>query len=376
MGSPSVLLAVGHVVVREGVGKVRRLALLLVSAVFTTSCAALGLAGACDGTEVIGRFEQVGDLPRAANVQSADVAIGSVTDIQLDKENWIANVTMCLTADEQIPADLEAVIRTTSLLGEKFVDLRPRRIAGPYLEDGDVIDVEKTSKATELEDVFAKLAAILGTGNLEQVNRFTTAQASILRDHSDDLREVLSKLRTFTGTLANRKEDIAAAVDNLDAAARLVLDDSEILRRFLNSFSSSSEVLADQRDALQRLLRSLDRFSMVSVRLIDATEEGTDRTFRRLVPVLRTLVSNSENVAETLRTLATFTEWFPETMPGDYLQLDVCQALETEDGPYYGPGDTCPQAEGNDDPTASQMGAAANGLELILTEPLRRGQGR
>jgi phospholipid/cholesterol/gamma-HCH transport system substrate-binding protein len=355
---------------------VRRIALLLTAAVFTSSCAAVGLAAACDGAVVIGRFEQVGDLPRAANVQSADVAIGSVTDIQLDKENWIANVTMCLSPDEQIPADVQAVIRTTSLLGEKFVDLRPRRVSGPYLQDGDVIDVENTSKATELEDVFAKLAAILGTGNLEQINRFTTAQANILRDHTGDFRKVLRKLRTFTTTLADRKDDVAAAVDNLDAAARVILDDSEILRRFLDSFSTSSAVLADQRDALQRLLRSLARFWGVAVRLIDATDEGTDKTFRRLVPVLRTLVRNSENVAETLRTLATFSEWFPETMPGDYLQLDVCQALETEDGPYYGPGDTCPQAEGNDDPTASQMGAAANGLELILTEPLRRGQGR
>src|SRR5688572_2877693 len=153
----------------------KRLAIFLcLASIASTSCAALGVTGACEGTEVIASFEQVGDLVEAANVQSSDVKIGSITDIELDKSNWEARVTMCLDEEEKISADLEAVVRTTSLLGEKFIDLRPVSGGAPYLEDGDIIGIDQTSKATELEDVFARLATILGTGNLEDINKFTT----------------------------------------------------------------------------------------------------------------------------------------------------------------------------------------------------------
>ncbi|MDQ4124967.1 MAG: MCE family protein, partial [Actinomycetota bacterium] len=244
----------------------RRTAFVALAGLLATSCAALGYAGKCGGTSVIANFEQVGDLVEAANVQSSDVVIGTVSKIEL--KGWDAAVTMCLDKDEQIPADVEARIRTTSLLGEKFVDLRPRTEGPPYLEDGAVLGTEDTGKATELEDVFAELAGILGSGNLEDLNRFTASQAEILRDNAGELRTVLAELREFTDTLATRKDDIGAAIDSLDNVARAVVDEQGVLKRFLDSFADSSGVLADQKGSLNDLLYSLDRFTRISVQLL------------------------------------------------------------------------------------------------------------
>lgn len=351
-----------------------RVAILLLSAALVgSSCTALGIGGTgCDGTAVLGIFEQIGDLPRAANVQSADVEIGTVKDIQLD--GWNAHVSMCINPGERVPADVRAVVRTTSLLGEKFIDLQPQSFGPPYLEDGATLDLDQTSKATELEDVFAKLAAVLGTGNLEKINRFTTAQANILRDHTDELREVLSKLRRFTDVLADRKTQISSAVDSLDAVARTIVADSKTLRDFLTSFADSSRVLADNKKGLQSLLLALDRFSNVSAQLLIQTERGVNEQFEDLRPVLRVVVGDTARLRETLTTLATFTEYFPETMPGDYLQLDVCQAAPD----HYEQGTTCPQSVANDDPGLPTSSSApdaqeplpSNSVEYILRLPL------
>ena len=136
----------------------------------------------------------------------------------------------------------------------------------------------------------------------------------------------------------------------------------------MESFAESSSVLADQKEGLQTLLLALDRFTQVAIRLLEETERGLNEQFTDLRPILRTLVENSGNLRATLETLATFTQYFPETMPGDYLQLDVCQAPEA----YYGPGTECPQSIRNDDPDrASNVPSAANGTELILRQPLR-----
>jgi phospholipid/cholesterol/gamma-HCH transport system substrate-binding protein len=254
------------------------------------------------------------------------------------------------------------------LLGEKFVDIQPQSSGPPFLEDGNVVELENTGKATELEEIFAKLAGVLGTGNLEQINRFTTSQARILRDHSGELRQVLADLHEFTDLLVSRKDQIAAGVDNLDDVAKTILGEDSVLRSFLSSFADSSKLLNDQKQELEALLVALDDFTNVSVRLLDQTESGLDSQFNDLRPVLRTLVANSENLRQSLQTLATFSQWFPETMPGDYLQLDVCQAPPND----FNQGTTCDQAINNDDPGRS-FGTPTDALELILRQPLRSG---
>jgi phospholipid/cholesterol/gamma-HCH transport system substrate-binding protein len=343
-----------------------RAALGIAAALTMSSCAVLGFAQPCEGLQIIANFEQVGDLVENANVQSSDVRIGTIQQIELD--GWEAQVTMCLDAGEKIPQDSLAVVRSTSLLGEKFIDFQPQAEGEPFLEDGDILLADQTSKATELEEVFAKLAGILGTGNLEQINRFTSAQATILRDHSDELRSVLVDLREFTDILADRKLQIAGAVDNLNSVAQTLLDQTPVLEGFLESFADASGVLADNKNGLRTLLFSLDRFTQIAVRLLQQTETDINSQFADLRPVLRTLVLNSKNVRATLTSLATFLRYFPESMPGDYLQLDVCQANEGE----YGQGTTCPQSDQNDDPDAEARSASAprNGVEMIMMQPL------
>ena len=357
---------------------IRRLTLLIAASTVMSSCAVLGFNQSCDGTEIAAEFEQVGDLVEAANVQSSDVKVGSIDEIKLDEDDWLARVTMCIEPDEKIPRDVQAVVRTTSLLGEKFIDLRPVSTGPPYMQDGGLITVDRTGKATELEDVFARLGTILGSGNLEDLNRFTSAQARILRDNAGDFREVLQRLRQFTDVLAGRKGDIAAAFDSLDDVSRTVLGNSAVLNRFLDSFAGASTVLSNQKEGLLRLLRSLDRFTDIGIRLLHATRGGLTEQFDDLRPLLQTLVGNSANIHRALKTLATFSEWFPETMPGDWLQLDVCQALET-----HTQGTTCPQSDQLDDPRADASGPAApeptaddesgeaGDLETIFQAPLQ-----
>jgi phospholipid/cholesterol/gamma-HCH transport system substrate-binding protein len=347
-----------------------RVAVGVTAALLMSSCAALGFETACNGTEIIGKFEQVGDLVENANVQSSDVRVGTIKKIELD--GWEAQVTMCLNPGEKIPDDVIAVVRTTSLLGEKFVDLQTQSEGGPFLEDGAILESDQTSKATELEEIFAKLAGVLGTGNLEQINRFTSSQAKILSDHADELRDVLLDLRDFTDLLADRKSEIAGAVDHLDSVAATLIQQTPVLQRFLRSFAESSGVLADNKNGLRTLLFSLDRFTKISVQLLAATDNGLNKQFQDLRPVLDTLVANSANLRKTLTTLAAFSRYWPESMPGDYLQLDVCLA-GAED---FDAGDNCPQSDGGGVGSAgsSTEELPANGTEMILMRPLAGGR--
>ena len=62
---------------------------------------------ACKGTEIIGKFAQVGDLVENANVQSSDVKVGTIKKIELDDNEKL--VTIRAAVARQIKASGSAV---------------------------------------------------------------------------------------------------------------------------------------------------------------------------------------------------------------------------------------------------------------------------
>lgn len=141
---------------------VARAAMVVVAALVATACA---LPGNVTGSrEISATFDDVGDLVTGHSVQIADVRIGSVTSIELT-DDFQAEVTMSIKDDIFVPLESQALLRTTSLLGEKFIELRAldpdNPMAGTDLRDGDRI--EQTGEAPELEFVAERAVEILGS---------------------------------------------------------------------------------------------------------------------------------------------------------------------------------------------------------------------
>ena len=123
----------------------------------------LAACGGDDGFVVRATFDDVGDLQARHSVQMADVRIGEIRSVRLTKD-FRADVTMTIHAGRNVPKDSVALLRTTSLLGEKFIELRAATatpVGGPYLADGDRL--AKTDEAPELEFVAQEAINVLGS---------------------------------------------------------------------------------------------------------------------------------------------------------------------------------------------------------------------
>ena len=71
-------------------------------------------------------FNDAGGLTPRARVSMAGVTVGKVREISLDEETFQARVVIDLEADyDSIPADSSAIIRTSGLLGEQYIDISP-----------------------------------------------------------------------------------------------------------------------------------------------------------------------------------------------------------------------------------------------------------
>ncbi len=344
---------------------VRLLPVLLVLLLVLGACGANGLSGRTEGNKVTAYVRDAGDLVAGGTVQIKDIEVGSVNDIELVLKDGVmqARVTMILDPEVRVPvADLRAVIRQTSLLGEQFVELLPAEQKGPYLgASGGEIPLTRTTRRVDVETFLADLSGFIGNGGLEDLNQFTHAQALILEQRGEQLGETIGELETFTGLLANRRLDISSAIDNLASAGGTLAKNKDKVARFLGSLKDASALLADQGDELTTLFRSLRRFGSVSSRFLAKNEKGINRQLKALRPVFRGLAGAEGDLRADISQLRTFFKLFPRSIgggpgdagEGDYVQVEavLCEALDQcqtagEKGEVYTPSADRPDYSG------------------------------
>ena len=317
----------------------RVLALATVAALLAAGCT----PGRSDSSpRVVAFFEDVGDLVPLAGVQVSDVEVGQVTDIELVNTDGrlMARVEMSIGSTHNVPASgLRAVVRQTSLLGEQFIELTADRPGVPFLRPGTTsIPIARTERRVDVETFLGDLAAFLGEGGLEDLNRFTHAQALILEERGDVFGETIEELDRFTGILANRRLDIAAAIDHLADASQTLAANQTTIHRFLGSLEDANRLLSSQGNKLGRLFRSLRRFGNYQTEFLVKHEKSIDRQFRSLEPILDGLAGAKGAIHADLRQLRVFFELFPKSMgtgpgaagAGDYVQVDavLCDVLD------------------------------------------------
>jgi virulence factor Mce-like protein len=223
------------------------------------------------------------EMPRAtqllrvgSDVRMSGVVIGSVSDIQLiDRE---VEVTLQIQPQYRVPSTSVAYVELKTLLGDKFVDLRYDRYAGPFLADGDSVP---GTVGPELEEVLAEgvevfdainpddLATIIGElaqgarGHGEDVARGLDANAELSELFAETLEPQLRSWRDFRllfGMLKTRAIDLnelAEAVNQgvpVYASERAHQDFRRVLEALVPMANNFADLLIFDEDAWDRMM--------------------------------------------------------------------------------------------------------------------------
>lgn len=106
------------------------------------------------GYTVTARFSSVTGLRTGANVEIAGVPVGRVTSIRLDPQTFMADVDLRINNGVSLSDDVMASVKTSGLIGDKFISLAPGGSTTP-LKSGDTItDTEPT---LDLEALIGKV---------------------------------------------------------------------------------------------------------------------------------------------------------------------------------------------------------------------------
>ncbi|MFN7054924.1 outer membrane lipid asymmetry maintenance protein MlaD [Hyphomonas sp.] len=107
--------------------------------------------------EVTARFNNVGGLPRGADVRIAGVKAGVVRTIDGDPERFEAVVRLSLDPKWSLPDDSDARIVTDGLLGGAYVAIEPGGSFDDIAKDGSG-EIRFTRGSVDLLTLFASFA--------------------------------------------------------------------------------------------------------------------------------------------------------------------------------------------------------------------------
>jgi len=302
-------------------------AAVVVVGILASSLAACTLPGRVEGpVELTATFDDVGDLVSGHSVQVADVRVGSITGIELT-DGFRAKVTMHVKDDLNLPVNSVAVLRTTSLLGEKFIELRPpaegedseraEGCDGELLVDG--CRIRSTKQAPELEFVAEEAVQVLGGVAANDLGTLVETGAVGFGGRAAELGSLIDSISTVSSSMADQSGNIVKIIDGLDKATATLAKGSGRVDELLVNLANTTDVLADNREQALQTIKDITRLARDENDLVlQPYRDDLERQIDQLDAVLSTVVGQREEVGVLVDWLARFVQVAPKGVPGDY----------------------------------------------------------
>lgn len=261
-----------------------------------------------DPKEVSVQFDDVLDLVVQSSVKVNGLDAGRVTGVSLAPDGWTANVDIVVNNDVELPANVEASIQQTNLLGEKFVQLSPPadKPATGELSDGDVITTSNTRTATDIEQVLGALSLLLNGGGVDQIQPIVTELRKLTDGREAELTETIRSADSLITGLNRQRDSITDALDGVNLMTSRANAQRGQIQAALDELPAGVAVLEEQRPQLVEMLRRVDALGEVGSDILLSSREDLIADLRALRPVLKYIGESTPELIELTGFVPTF----------------------------------------------------------------------
>jgi phospholipid/cholesterol/gamma-HCH transport system substrate-binding protein len=208
-------------------------------------------------------FPSAVSLFEGSDVKIMGVRVGEVTEVTPRGTSVL--VEMEYDGDHSLPADVQAVVVSPSVIGDRFVQLTPAYGGGEAMADGGTIPQARTAVPVELDDMVANttdLAEALGPDGANRdgaVSRLLEVAAESLDGLGADLNSGLRDVARASDTVADASPGLRRTVGHAAGVTGELATYDAAVRRFNTRLSRVAGALAADRADLSTLLASLAR---------------------------------------------------------------------------------------------------------------------
>ncbi|MDT5223996.1 MAG: phospholipid/cholesterol/gamma-HCH transport system substrate-binding protein [Mycobacterium sp.] len=268
----------------------------------------------------------VGTMESNSPVMINDIVVGSVGMMKV--KGWHADVEISVQRDIVVPANVEASVGQTSLLGSMHLELNtpPGQSGSGRLQPGATIPLTRSSAYPSTEQTLSSLGAVVNGGGLGQIGEVIHNFSAALSGRAGTLRDLLTRLDTFVGTLDQQRNNIVDSIQALNRLAGTFAGQRDVLTEALRKIPPALDVLIRERPRLTTALDKLRVFSNTATRLINDTQADLVTNLQNLEPTIRALADVGPELGTAIAAgfVFPFTQNFVDrAVRGDYFNLHV-----------------------------------------------------
>jgi phospholipid/cholesterol/gamma-HCH transport system substrate-binding protein len=266
----------------------------------------------------------VSTLESNSPVMLDDVVVGSVGKIAVQK--WHAVVDVRVKSGVVVPENAMAQIGQTSLLGSMHLALDPPVGEQPHgsLPPGSTIAMNKSSTYPSTEQTLSSLSVVVNAGGLGQLGDFIHSAATALSGREGDVRELITRLDTFIGTVDEQRDHFSSAITALDRLTNTLAANKDQITDALHTIPPALDVLLAERARIVTALQKLGTFSDTATKVVNTTQDDLVRNLTNLEPTLKAIADVGPDLGTVLAYLPTFPlgqNFIDRAIRGDYINI-------------------------------------------------------
>jgi virulence factor Mce-like protein len=252
-------------------------------------------------------FPEATGLQKNLDVRASGITIGKVRTVEVDKATSRTLATLAIDDEyAPLPSDMNAVLRTKTLLGETFVELTQGTASAPKIFDGGRLDDGQVAETVELDEIFQTYDPT----TRKAIQMWQQELGRGVQGRGESLNNAFGHLPEFTDSAADlltvlyRQEGAVRGLfrDTGQVYEALTRDEGKLGSLIRNSHALFSQT-ASQREALAEAFHIFPTFLDES-RLTLNRLESFSRHARPLVQDLRPVAEELRPTLVSLRSLA------------------------------------------------------------------------
>ncbi|MGV0636241.1 MCE family protein [Mycolicibacillus trivialis] len=256
---------------------------------------------------VTAQFQDAVGLYAGNGVSVLGMEVGRVNSVA--PKGGYVEVKLSINSGVAIPADVEAVTVSTSVLTDRHVELTPPYRGGPRLKNGDILGLDRTRTPVEFERTLAmmhKLGSALHAdeNNDGPLGEFVQLGSEITLGNGPEIKATLARLsdalKVGSDKGAQSKKNIQTIIANISELSEAATDNDAALREFGSSLHTLSDILAAENLGAGVTGANVNTMLAETSRLLEGHQEGLKTTFSDIRTLADTLVENQRDLAETL----------------------------------------------------------------------------
>lgn len=259
------------------------------------------------GLRVSAYFNQAVGIYRGSDLRILGVKVGTVGSVH--PQGPVVKVSLKVKRGVRVPATANAIVVAPSVVADRYIQLSPAYTGGPRLQDHAEIPAARTATPAELDQLYdsiTKLTDALGPNGVNAKGALSdvlNTGAANLGGNGKAFGDMIREFGKATKTLSGSQEDLFGTLSNLQKFTTMLKGNDDQVRLVEQQLASVNGFLAEDRETLGAALDQLGTALAEVQRFIRDNRARIKSNVGKLASITQVLVEQRRSLAQILDTV-------------------------------------------------------------------------